>query len=86
MLFAIEGGEKTLTVIVSNMQDPPKGVETADGIFATLKEGQFWFELSVFNRVTAHYSFRVRGYERRGDVRLEVNEMPSSDHYLKYSW
>jgi hypothetical protein len=33
------GGDKTFTVVVSNMQHPPKDVEKADYIFAALKEG-----------------------------------------------
>lgn len=83
LLFGIQGGEKTFTVVVSNMQDPPKEVQTHNNdIFALLKEGQFWFMLTVINRFTDHYSFRVRGYERRGDVMLEVEELPSHDHYL----
>jgi len=86
LLFGIQGGEKTFTIVVSNMQDPPKEVQTHKDIFAVLNEGQFWFMLTVINRFTDQYSFRVRGYERRGDVRLEVDEMPSSSHYLKYSW
>ena len=68
------------------MPDPPKEVETPEDIFAVLKDGQFWFQLAVLNRFTAKYTFRVRGYERRGDVRVEVKEEPSYDHYLKYFW
>jgi len=82
VLFAIKGGEKTFTVVVSNIKDPPKAVEVAEDIWTVLKEGQFWFQLAVLNRFTAQYSFRVRGYERRGDVRLEVEEEACHDHYL----
>jgi len=82
LLFGIKGDEKTLTYVVSNMQDPPKEVKTHKDIFAVLKKDQFWFMLTVISRFTDHYSFRVRGYERRGDLRLEVDESPSYDHCL----
>lgn len=86
MLFAIKGGEKTFTVVVSNMESPPKVVEAAEDIWAVLKEGQFWFQLAIFDRSTYSYSFRVSGYERREGVMLEVDEVPSYAHYYKYSW
>ena len=38
-LFNIMDGDKTFTVVVSNMYHPPKDVEKADEIFAALKEG-----------------------------------------------
>ena len=42
--------------------------------------------MEVFNHNKVKYSFRVRGYERREGLRLEVEEFPSPAHYFSYSW
>lgn len=69
MLLSIQSGEKTISLIVSNMENPPQQTSYTD-IYEILMEGQFWFKLDIYDNGFSSFTFKVHGYERRGMMRL----------------
>jgi len=73
-MMAYKFQRKFLDVIVSNLSHPWQSDPLANEAFETLKPGQFWFKLHIFDLSSGVFSCYVRGYERRGLLRLEIDE------------
>jgi hypothetical protein len=73
---------KVIRVVVSNMADPPNYYQNDEEMLGKLDKGQFWFRLVIKDLgITKLASFDVRGFERRGDMRLEIEESCSRYEY-----
>lgn len=72
-----------LSVIVSNMARPWIDRRLLDDVFGTLSEGEFWFHMNIREAAGGSYSFNVKGYERRGLLRLEIDENGVFSHLME---
>ena len=87
VLFNIKGGDNTITVVLSNMANPPNDYRYAEEMLGKLEKDQFWFRLVITDLgITKLASFRVIGFERRGDMRLEIDESCSRYEYQHHYW